>query len=57
MKAHSHRIFMLLISDSKAGKTASYYKQMIVSLDNQHYEAENKNITIWNEDSIIKDYI
>lgn len=48
---------MLLISDHKAAKTGSYYKQMIVSLDNQHSEAESKNFTIWSQDSIIKDYI
>ena len=32
IKANSHRIFMLLISDTKAAKTGSYYKQRIVSL-------------------------
>lgn len=57
IKANSHRIFMLLISDTKAAKTGSYYKQMIVSLENQNSEAENKDFVIWNEELILKDYI
>lgn len=48
---------MLLIFDSKAAKTGSYYKQMIVSLENQNSEAENKDFVIWSEEGILKDYI
>lgn len=34
IKHHAHRIFMILISDNKSRQTGLYYRQMIVSLEN-----------------------
>lgn len=52
IKKNAHKIFMILISDNKNTQTGIYYKQMIVSLENQSAEFAGKvtETKIWHEE-------
>ena len=56
IKRNAHRIFMILISDHKAPQTGLYYRQMIVSLENQSIKV-GEGACIWSEEEIIKEFI
>ncbi len=47
-----HKIYLILISNSKDPRTALYYKQLIVSLQNNV-----KDNLIWTDKHIVKDYL
>lgn len=57
IRSNAHKIFMLLISNHKDQKTGSYYKQMIVSLENQGSELGHKNFVIWDDEVTLRDYV
>ena len=52
VKRNSHKLFMILISDNKNTQTGVYYRQMMVSLENQNAEMAKKGgkDKIWHEE-------
>ena len=47
-----HKILLLLVSDFKAHQTITYYKQLIVSMENNL-----SDVTIWSDENIFENYL